>query len=237
MLTFFSRRMNRTCDGVSRRAFLTAGGLAVGGLTLADLLQHRAAAADRSTRSKSVIMVYLNGGPSHLDMYDLKPDAPVEYRGEFKPIRTNVPGIDICEHLPLHARIADKFAIVRSMKFQQEGHTAPELYTGYLRGNHPSIGSVASRLRTDDGIHSALPPYVYLGDANHVGHPGFLGKAHEAYIPGDKAANLGRSKSVTLDTLGDRRGLLTAFDQVHRNLDDGRGRGRPTHSLPRRSRC
>jgi hypothetical protein len=226
---------------LSRRSVLTAGALAVGGLTLSDLLRLRAAqpavrkhsgrgATDQPTaqteprtRGKSVIMVYLNGGPSHMDMYDLKPEAPVEYRGEFKPIQTNVPGIQISEHLPLHAKIADKFAIIRNMKFQQEGHTAPELYTGFLRGNRPSFGSVVSRLRADAGVRSPLPPYVYLGDANHVGHPGFLGKAHEAYIPGEKAANLGRSKAISLDQLGERRELLKTFDTAKRDLDDPKG--------------
>ena len=124
-----------------------------------------------------------------------------------------MPGIRISEHLPLHAKIADKFAIVRNMKFQQEGHTGPELYSGFLRGNRPAIGSVVSKLRADGGVRTPLPPYVYLGDANHVGHPAFLGKAHEAYIPGDKAANLGLSKSMTLDKLADRRELLTSFDK------------------------
>jgi len=181
------------------------------------------AAETRPTRHKAVIFVYLNGGPSHLDMYDPKPDAPVEYRGEFKPIDTNVPGIRISEHLPLHAKIADKFAIIRNMKFQQEGHTAPELYTGFLRGNRPAIGSIVSKLRSDGGIRTPLPPYVYLGDANHVGHPGFLGKAHEAYIPSDKAANLGLSKSLTLEKLADRRKLLTHFDEARRALDDPKG--------------
>ncbi|MEI4861567.1 hypothetical protein Q8G41_28675, partial [Klebsiella pneumoniae] len=80
----------------------------------------------------------------------------------------------------------------------QEGHTAPELWTGFLRGNRPAIGSIVSKLRSDASIRESMPPFVYLGDANHVGHPGFLGKAHEAYIPGEKAANLGMSKNVTL---------------------------------------
>jgi len=202
---------------LDRRLFL-----GLGALPLADVLRLRAA-EPRTSRDKAVIFVYLNGGPSHMDMYDLKPDAPVEYRGEFKSIDTNVPGIRISEHLPLHASIADKFAIVRNMKFQQEGHTAPELYTGFLRGNRPAIGSVVSKLRADGGVRTPLPPYVYLGDANHVGHPGFLGKAHEAYIPGDKAANLGLAKSLTLDKLADRRELLTAFDSAKRTLDDPKG--------------
>src|SRR5687767_3309243 len=103
-----------------RREFLKLGALAVGGLTLADLLRLRANASATTPR-KSIIMIYLNGGPSHMDMYDMKPNAPVEYRGEFAPIRTNVPGIDICEHMPMQAQIADKFAIIRNMRFRQQG--------------------------------------------------------------------------------------------------------------------
>jgi hypothetical protein len=99
-------------DHLSRRSLLTAGALAVGGLTLPDLLRARAAQPLARPRGKSVIMVYLNGGPSHMDMYDLKPDAPVEYRGEFKPIPTNVTGVQVSEHLPLHAKIMDKLAIL-----------------------------------------------------------------------------------------------------------------------------
>jgi hypothetical protein len=223
MLTFHGSSQ-RLCDRLSRRQFFKVGGLGVGGLTLADLLKLRARGATPGGSAKSIIMVYLNGGPSHVDLYDMKPDAPSEYRGEFKPIRTNVPGMDICELMPLQAKIADKLAIVRNMKFQQEGHTAPELWTGFLRGNRPAIGSVVSKLRSDAGIRSAMPPFVYLGDANHVGHPGFLGKAHEAYIPGEKAANLGLSKNVSLDQLGDRRHLLSSFDRMRRDLDDAHGR-------------
>src|SRR5438105_10480995 len=152
MLTILGSN-HRLCDGLSRRDFLKVGALSVGGLTLADLLRLRAAGSTRAaSRGKAVIMVYLNGGPSHIDLYDLKPDAPVEYRGEFRPIRTNVPGMDICELMPLQARIADQFAIIRSMRFQQQGHTAPELYTGFLTGNRPAIGSVVSKLRRDAGI-------------------------------------------------------------------------------------
>jgi hypothetical protein len=224
MLTFWGSEQS-LCDGLSRRDFLKVGTLSVGGLTLADLL--RLKAQKGTTRAglsgKSIIMVYLNGGPSHIDLYDMKPDAPVEYRGEFKPMKTNVPGMDICELMPLQAKIADKFAIIRNMKFLQQGHTPPELYTGFLTGNRPSIGSVISKLRRDAGIRGALPPYVYLGDANYVGHPGFLGKAYEAYIPGDRATNLGLARAMTLDRLTDRRQLLRSFDTVRRELDDARG--------------
>src|SRR5437879_1431030 len=149
----------RLCDGVSRREFLKVGALAVGGLTLADLLRLKAHGAARAeSPAKAIIMVYLNGGPSHMDLYDMKPDAPVEYRGEFQPIRTNVPGMDICEHLPMQARIADKFAIIRNMRFRQQGHTSPELYTGQLTGNRPSIGSIVSKLRQGAGVIGAMPP-------------------------------------------------------------------------------
>ncbi len=213
-----------TLHGPDRRGFLRAGALAGGGLTLADLLRlHARAETGAKPSRKAVIMVYLNGGPSHIDLYDMKPDAPVEVRGEFKPAKTNVPGFDICELLPMQATIADKLAIVRNMKFQQEGHTPPELFTGFLKGNRPAFGSVVSKLRHDAGVRGPLPPYVYLGDANYVGQPHYLGKAHEAYMPGAKAANLGPSREVTLDRLGDRRRLLDSFDGLRRDLDDARG--------------
>src|SRR5436305_1454401 len=180
------------CDGVSRRDFLKVGALSVGGLTVADLLRLRAGgAAFPGSADKAIIMVYLNGGPSHIDLYDLKPEAPVEYRGELRPIKTNVPGMEICELMPLQAKIADKLAVIRNMKFQQQGHTPPELYSGFLDGKRPSIGSVVSKLRTDAGVRSTLPPYVYLGDGNYVGGSGFLGVAHQAYQPGSRAGSLG----------------------------------------------
>jgi hypothetical protein len=147
----------------------------------------------------------------------------VEYRGEFKPIKTAVPGMEICELMPLQAQIADKLAVIRNMKFLQQGHTPPELFTGFLDGKRPSIGSVVSKLRSDAGVRGAMPLYVYLGDANYVGGPAFLGKAHEAYIPGPRAANLGLSGGMTLDRLADRKGLLRSFDGLRRDLDDARG--------------
>ena len=112
-----SRVTSRTCDGVGRREFLAVGGLALGGLTLGGLLQARAAsAAERSSRTKSVIVVFLAGGPSHIDMYDLKPDAPAEIRGEFQPVETNVPGVRVCDLMPEHARIADRWAVVNGVQ-------------------------------------------------------------------------------------------------------------------------
>src|SRR5262245_31198040 len=223
MLTVWGEERGRFCDGLSRRSFLKVGALAVGGLTLADVLRLKAqGVVDAGASGKAIIMVYLNGGPSHIDLYDMKPEAPVEYRGEFKPIKTNVSGMHLCELLPLQAKIADKLAIIRNMKFLQQGHTPPELYSGFLDGKRPSIGSVVSKLRNDAGVRSALPPYVYLGDGNYVGGPGFLGVAHQAYQPGSRAGSLGLSQGMTLDRLGDRRKLLRSFDGLRRDLDDAR---------------
>ena len=226
MLTFFGSEPRKLCDGFSRRNFLRAGALGVGGLALPDLLRwraHGATALNRPVEDRSIIMVYLNGGPSHLDMYDPKPHAPVEYRGEFRPIDTNVPGMQISELLPLQARIADKLAIIRNMKFLQQGHTAPELYTGFLDGKRPSIGSVVSKLRSSGGRPSPMPPFVALGDANHVSGPAFLGTAHQAYQPGEKAGELGLTQGISLDRLGDRRQLLRSFDSLRHDIEDVRG--------------
>src|SRR5438105_12394144 len=154
MLTILGSN-HRLCDGLSRRDFLKVGALSVGGLTLADLLRLRAAGSTRAaSRGKAVIMVYLNGGPSHIDLYDLKPDAPVEYRGEFRPIRTNVPGFDICELMPMQAQIADKLALVRNLQMGTSAHQLVEVMTGFTTGVvnggggtlRPSLGSVVSRL-------------------------------------------------------------------------------------------
>src|SRR5437660_7667614 len=128
MFTLWGERQ-RFCDGVSRRGFLKIGAFGAG-VTLAEMLRLRALAGDKSaTPSKAAIMIYLPGGPSHMDMYDLKPDAPKEFRGEFKPIDTNVPGIQICEHLPLQANMFDKLACVRSVVTVNE-HSDTMVMTG-----------------------------------------------------------------------------------------------------------
>src|SRR6516225_6986346 len=112
MLTIHERVRSAHGAGVTRRGFLRVGALAWGGLTLGDVLRLRATApAPGRPRPKSAILIHLSGGPSHLDMYDMKPGAPAEYRGEFRPARTNVPGMEICELMPCQARIADKFAV------------------------------------------------------------------------------------------------------------------------------
>ena len=144
-------------DGVSRRRFLGVGSLAFGALTLGDVLRLRADSSTAAARPKSVIMIFLSGGPSHLDMYDMKPEAPSEYRGEFSPIATNVPGIEICELMPMQAKIADKFAILRGVQLGEPAHRQRVLQRlslagvaarlGPRRGQRPALGSVVSRLR------------------------------------------------------------------------------------------
>src|SRR3954451_22318702 len=158
MLTVYDPKVGARCRGMSRRNFLRLGSLTLGGLTLGDVLRLRAETplAGRS-RQKSVIMIFLSGGPSHLDMYDLKPSAPSEYRGDFRPIKTNVPGMEICELMPCQAKIADRFALLRGVQFT-ELHTANEFYSGYPwqdsprasvpgEAQRPALGSVVSRTR------------------------------------------------------------------------------------------
>src|SRR5207247_3313882 len=130
MLSIYGQHA-RLCDGISRRNFLKIGALGLGGLSLPQLLQAEAQAGIRRSH-KAVIMLFLPGGPSHQDMFDLKTDAPSEVRGEFRPIPTNVPGIQICEHLPRLARLADKFTILRSMVGAEDRHDAVQCLTGRL---------------------------------------------------------------------------------------------------------
>ncbi len=209
------------CDGITRRESLRVGGLAVAGLTLADVL--RANAASGTGRPKSVIMIWLRGGASHIDSYDMKPLAPVEVRGEFQSIPTNVPGIDICEHLPLQAQIMDKLAIVRGIQSNDLGdHTPHYIVTGSPdRGKRPALGSIVSYLRPrSDG----LPPYVSLmyqppGLYDNES-PAYTGLAHRPFVPrAEGLDNLRLVKGMSLDRLGDRRQLLREFDALSRDVD------------------
>ncbi len=167
----------RYCDGVSRRNFLQIGAAGLAGLTLTDLLRaDEAGLSNGNYQKKSIINVYLGGGPSHIDTFDMKPEAPKEFRGEFNPIDTNVPGIQICEHLPKLASMMDKLAIVRSLTGIHEEHTPHQTETGWseqsLRssGGRPSLGSVVARLHGAN--NGAAPTFVDL--TGHTRH-GFLG--------------------------------------------------------------
>ena len=231
------------CDGISRRAFMQIGGLGFGGLTLPQLLRAENLSGVKSSH-KSVIMVLLPGGPPHLDMFDLKPDAPADIRGEFNPIRTNVPGIEICELMPRLAKMADKFVPIRSLIGALDDHnvhwcvtgweTHPEQtgskeIPGYPLGGWPSMGAVLSRLQ--GSAVPGVPPNVDLSpdyyDARFVksaglGQAGFLGPAHTAMEVAAVDRKNFRMLQASIDRLGDRKALLQEFDQFRRALD-GRG--------------
>jgi Protein of unknown function (DUF1501) len=210
----------RFCDGINRRNFLRIGAFGLG-LTLADMLRLQGVAATATPR-KSAIMINLPGGPSHMDMYDLKPEAPMEYRGEFKPIRTNVPGVQICEHFPLQARMWDKFAVIRSLVGGQE-HSDAHTNTGYSEqenttAHHPALGAVLSKLR---GSQSGdIPPFVSLRGMAAGTEPGFLGVAHRPFTPdGPGLQNLRLPGGVNENQMENRKELLASFDKARRDLD------------------
>src|SRR3982751_3661519 len=164
MLTIYGPKPANSgfCDGVSRRSFLKIGALGLGGLTLPQLLAAESATGTKLGH-KAVIMIFLPGGPSHQDMFDLKMDAPSEVRGEFKPISTSVPGIQICEHLPRLAKVIDKTAIIRSIVGATGDHYAVQCLTGRSHvnpppGGWPCMGSVMAKL--EGAVDPAMPPFV-----------------------------------------------------------------------------
>jgi hypothetical protein len=228
-------RGTKLCDGITRREVLRVGGLAIGGLTLADILRSRANAGSSTPRNKSVIMIWLRGGASHIDSYDMKPQAPVEVRGEFQPIATKVPGIQICEYLPKHAGMMDKLAIIRGIKSTDLGdHTPHYILTGFPdRGKRPVLGAVVSYLQPrSDGI----PPYVSLmyerpGLYDTEG-PTYLGPAHRPFSPRSEGLeNLRLAKGVSLDRLQNRQDLLKEFDKLRREVEyRGQFSGLDTHT-------
>jgi hypothetical protein len=226
---------NASSAMLSRRGLLQAGALAMGGLTLGDVLRLRAESpATGKPQQKSVIMIHLSGGPSHLDMYDMKPDAPREYRGEFDPIRTNVPGMEICELMPMQAKIADKFTILRGVQLAHL-HTANEFYSGYPwqesprasvpdEARRPALGSVVSRLRGG----SAIPPYVSLDNQVDWERAYYLGQEHEPFrlggnSPRESLANMSRLKQVAVDRSESRASLLQTLDTLPRSVDATQG--------------
>jgi len=228
MLTFWDSTGAEYRDNMSRRNFLRVGALGVAGLTLADVLRLRASAGTTAAPPKAVIMILLGGGPSHIDMYDLKPNAPAEVRGEFKPIKTNVPGFDIAELMPQQAKIADKLALVRNLRMTTSSHNYMEITSGFLWGNQipggqgkfprPALGSVVSRLRGGGKV----PPFVSLWGTEppEAEDPAFLGPAHRPFVPrGPGMENLGLLKGMTLERLGERKELLRTFDSLRRDVD------------------
>lgn len=217
---------SRYCDGVSRRSFLKIGGLAFGSLSLAGLLRAEEQAGIRSSK-KSVIMVYLAGGISHQDTFDLKPEAPVGIRGEFKPIDTAVPGVRISEHLPLLAGVADRMAMIRTVVGQRDEHSSYQSLTGHLmdetiRQGYPSFGSVIAKLNGHtDAVTPAfvdLFPTMQHRPYNSPG-PGSLGpRFAQVKADGEQLASM-KLRYVTTAQLSDRRRLLGTLDGFRRGLD------------------
>ncbi len=234
MLTIFGKPHARGgfCDGTSRRDFLTVGGtLLGGGLMLPNLLAAETQAGIRKSH-KAIINVFLPGGPPHLDMFDLKPDAPAEVRGEFNPIDTNVPGVRICEHFPLMAKMMDKFAIIRSLSGSAGDHDAYQCMTGRKKnpaapGFWPALGGWVSKLQGP--ADPTVPPHLSLmyptGEPKwgNPGDGGFIGPAHAPFRLVGSKANAMKSdnltlQGVTLDTLQDRTKLLSGFDAMDARL-------------------
>jgi hypothetical protein len=239
MLSLTCRRGVRHCDGLTRREVLRAGAVGLGGLTLPALLrlEQAAAAAGRKARARSVVLLFLNGGPSQLDMWDLKPEAPEEIRGTFKPIATNVTGTRISEHLPRLARLADKYTIVRSMSHTTGNHpaaaywmmvgspiarNAPQVVT-MSREDRPHPGAVLAKLLPTP---RSVPAFVMAPEAiSPVGperpgqHAGFLGAPFDPYrvnsdpnLPDYSPGALHLGADVPASRLRGRRRLLDRID-------------------------
>lgn len=226
MLTLLGRPGSRgMCDGISRRNFLRIGGLGLAGLSLPQLLKAEAASGKRP---KSVIMIYLVGGPPHQDMFDLKPEAPAEIAGPWRPIHTNVPGMEICEAFPRLARMADKLVTIRSIADSQAGHDAYQVFNGHHprtpkpNGGWPQFGSAVARLQ--GSTRSTTPPFISLcytcshGPYNEPG-PGFLGPAYNPFRPTGPTRDDMVLNGITLERLADRRRLLQSIDGFRRDVD------------------
>jgi hypothetical protein len=247
MLTIFGRKYQH-CDGITRRHFLTAGALGIGGLTLADLLRAEAIAGVGSS-SKAVINIHLDGGPPHMDMIDMKPAAPVEIRGEFKPIATKIPGLQICELMPKLASISDKFAFIRSLVGSAGAHNAFQCQSGFPDsdlasiGGRPTMGSIVAKLRGSSA--DPAPSFVDLMQGRPLvrdsARPGFLGPAYQPFRPdisqmfarklepgmvkelaargADHRTSLTLIDALSADRLHERTRLLAGLDRIKREVD------------------
>jgi len=221
---------SRFCDGITRRNFLKIGAFTFGAtaFSLADIYRAEAVQG-RSSSHKAVINIYLGGGPSHQDMWEIKTEAPREIRGEFHPIATNVPGIQISEVFPRISRLMDKSVVIRSVVGATDRHAAEQCMTGWSHtslaplGGRPSIGSVLSRLRGP--VDPSVPAFVGLAAPTQhrpwsdPGQTGFLGPSHAPFKPdGPGMANL-QLNGMTADQFADRRRLISSFDGLRREVD------------------
>ena len=234
--------------GVGRRQFLTAGALGLGGLTLAGLLRAEAAAGVAGS-AKSVILIHLDGGPPHLDTIDLKPDAPVEVRGEFRPIASRAPGLRLCELMPKVAEVAGRFAFLRTVVGSAGAHDAFQCQSGFPAddlksvGGRPALGAVVAKLRAapDDAVPSFVDLMQGRPQVRNSARPGFLGPGYAPFRPdisqlfprelepamkqelaargGGRALRLTLVDGVTPERLSDRARLVAGFDRARRDLD------------------
>ena len=230
----------RYCDGVSRRDFLQIGVAGIASVGLPELLRAKEAStgASKAGKDTSVILIWLDGGPGHLDMYDMKPDAPAEYRGIWKPIRTKVPGFDITELYPKQAKLTDKFSVVRSLHHDTGDHfagahrmlTTKDMGVSGANTTHkfPGIGAIVNRevgprVRGMPG-HVASPHSASVGVVPGYIGGHMLGTQHDPFLTGDpntpnfQVRNLNLGAGLTLDKLEDRRALLNHFDQSQKHL-------------------
>jgi len=241
MLKIDAGGTQRYCDGISRRSFVQIGAAGMASVGLPAILQAKEASAQRGIARKdtAVILVWLDGGPSHMDLYDLKPEAPAEYRGIWQPIPTNVAGIEISELFPRQAQVADKFSIVRSLHHNNGDHFAGGHIILTSRsgasgadqaGKYPSIGSIAAR--SLGPRKPGMPAYVAVPYAASIGlRPGYfganyLGREHNPFeTDGDpnsdnfKVQNLNLAGEMTLSRLESRRSLFQDFDRMRRDVD------------------
>jgi len=221
------------CDGINRRDFLHAGLMTGLGLNMADLIRGRALASESKkptpAKAKSCILIWLDGGPSHLETFDLKPHAPVEIRGEFKPIKTDVPGIEISEHLPRTARVMKHVALVRSLTHAFGNHNTGSHYL--LTGNkpspvieYPSMGSIYAQ---QAGAGRVLPPYVAVPEGVTYSGSGFLPATHQPFsLGGDpskpdfRVRNLNPPASLSFERVERRREMQQFLDEVKRSTEE-----------------
>ncbi len=240
-----------SCPGpVSRRHFLKIGALTLGSLGVQGITPWQLQATERnSTPDTAVILVWLPGGPPHMETYDMKPDAPIEYRGDFRPIQTNVTGIQVCEHLPLHARVADKFALIRSISHTFSDHGGghkhfltgrrPRSPVGFIN-DHPMVGSMVYKVRGN--LADGVPNYIAGVDRGRSGidvfsfGSAYLGPStHPFMVSGDPAESNFEVRNLRpipqlQQRLGDRAALLNQFDQTNPPADQtGTSQAMATH--------
>ena len=229
MLKVLFGRKEQNCEGTSRRSFLQVGALGFGHLTLSNLLARRASAADsqREAKETSVVWLWLNGGPTHIETFDPKMTAPVEFRSVTGEVKTALPGVTLGGNFGGIAKLADKMAFVRSFAVPSSSHNRAAFWvnTGHNHtANRPSLGSITARVRGPNHAVSGMPTYVQMGrigfntDAPRIPGPAWLGKAYAPFSPGGQARE-NMNLTTPVSRLDDRRSLLQDLDQLRRETD------------------